>query len=151
MRQHPAEAAFPGGVADPGDETPAETALRESAEEVGLDRSTVDIVSELPELFIPTTRYRVTPVLAWWRTPSVLTPMNAEEVRTVERIPLSQMAEPGGRLMLHRPSGVVLPAFIVHGDLIWGMTAFLVDRILALSGRERPWNVSVVELPPGQV
>ena len=28
----------------------------------------------------------------------------------------------------------------VHGMLIWGFTAFLVDMLLALGGWERPWD-----------
>ena len=54
------------------------------------------------------------------------------------------MADPRARLMMHRPSGIVLPAFRVRGMLIWGMTAALVDRLLVLGGWERPWDASTV-------
>jgi hypothetical protein len=34
--------------------------------------------------------------------------------------------------------------------LVWGFTAFVVDRLLALGGWERPWdNDTVTELPAG--
>lgn len=48
--------------------------------------------------------------------------------------------------MLHRPSGIILPAFRVRGTLIWGITAELVDRLLGLAGWEREWDARVVEL-----
>ena len=48
------------------------------------------------------------------------------------------------RLMLHRPSGIILPAFRVRGMLIWGFTAGLVDRLLALAGWEKPWDTGRV-------
>jgi hypothetical protein len=46
--------------------------------------------------------------------------------------------------MVHRPRGIVLPAFRVRGMLIWGMTAALADRLLMLGGWERPWDASTV-------
>ena len=41
MRQHSGQVAFPGGAADPGDDGPIGTALREAQEETGLDPSGV--------------------------------------------------------------------------------------------------------------
>ncbi len=48
---------------------PSAAALREAAEEVGLDPGSVEVIAELPDLFIPVTGFVVTPVLAWWREP----------------------------------------------------------------------------------
>src|SRR5271156_5866216 len=39
LRDHPGEIAFPGGSREPIDGNPAATALREGAEEIGLDPS----------------------------------------------------------------------------------------------------------------
>ena len=34
--------------------------------------------------------------------------------------------------------------------LVWGFTAFVVDRLLAMGGWERPWDhETVAHLPPG--
>ena len=46
-------------------------------EEVGLDPASVEVVAELPELFIPVTGFVVTPVLAWWREPHAVRPVDA--------------------------------------------------------------------------
>jgi 8-oxo-dGTP pyrophosphatase MutT (NUDIX family) len=146
LRLHAGEAAFPGGVIDAGDDGPVAAALREAAEEVGIDPGDVDVVATLPELFIPPTGFRVTGVLAWWRRPRAVAPIDPGEVAAVERISVSELADPPGRLMLHRPSGIILPAFRVRGMLIWGVTAELVDRLLALAGWERQWDARVVEL-----
>jgi 8-oxo-dGTP pyrophosphatase MutT (NUDIX family) len=147
LRHHPGQTAFPGGVIDAIDAGPVEAALREAAEEVGIEPAAVEVVATLPELFIPPTRFRVVPVLAWWRRPRAVTPVDRGEVDAVERISVGDLADPAGRLMLHRPSGIILPAFQVRGRLIWGMTAEIVARLLALAGWERPWDTQVVELP----
>ncbi len=68
MRTHGGQAAFPGGATDPG-EDPRTTALREAAEEVGLDPVSVQVIATLPALYLPPSGFVVTPVLAWWRDP----------------------------------------------------------------------------------
>ena len=144
LRLHAGQPAFPGGAIDAGDGGPVGAALREAAEEVGLDLAGVDVVGTLPEVFIERTGFRVVPVLAWWRTPSAVAPVDAAEVAAVERVSVAELADPATRVMWRMPSGHSGPAFRVRGMLIWGFTAMLVDRLLALGGWEKPWDVSVV-------
>ena len=144
LRLHAGQPAFPGGAIDAGDGGPVGAALREAAEEVGLDPGGVDVVGTLPEVFIERTGFRVGPVLAWWRKPSEVAPVDAGEVAAVERVSVAELADPATRLMLRLPNGHSSPAFRVRGMLIWGFTAALVDRLLALGGWEKPWNVGAV-------
>jgi 8-oxo-dGTP pyrophosphatase MutT (NUDIX family) len=144
LRLHPGQPAFPGGTIDAGDGGPVGAALREAVEEVGLDPGGVDVVGTLPEVFIPRTGFRVIPVLAWWRRPSAVAPVDPGEVAAVERVSVAELADPGARLMVRVRDGRTSPAFRVRGMLIWGFTAALVDRLLALGGWEKPWDVSVV-------
>jgi 8-oxo-dGTP pyrophosphatase MutT (NUDIX family) len=143
LRLHAGQPAFPGGAID-GDEGPVAAALREAAEEVGLDPGGVDVLGTLPELFIVRTGFRVVPVLAWWRQPCVVAPVDPREVAAVERVGLAELADPAARLMVRTPSGRTAPAFRVRGMLVWGFTAALVDRLLALAGWERPWDAAMV-------
>jgi 8-oxo-dGTP pyrophosphatase MutT (NUDIX family) len=145
LRLHAGQPAFPGGAIDAEDGGPVGAALREAVEEVGLDPGGVDVVGTLPEVFIPRTRFRVVPVLAWWREPSAVAPVDAGEVAAVERVSVAELADPATRLMVHVRDGRTTPAFRVRGMLIWGFTAALVDRLLALGGWEKPWDVTRVE------
>ncbi|HYX57874.1 MAG TPA: CoA pyrophosphatase [Streptosporangiaceae bacterium] len=144
LRLHAGQPAFPGGAIDDGDGGPVGAALREAAEEVGLDPGGVDVVGTLPEVFIERTGFRVVPVLAWWREPSAVAPVDAGEVAAVERVSVAELADPATRLTLRMPTGRSSPAFRVRGLLIWGFTALLVDRLLALGGWEKPWDPCVV-------
>ena len=144
LRLHAGQPAFPGGAIDAADDGPVAAALREAKEEVGVDPDGVDVVGTLPELFIPRTGFRVVPVLAWWREPHAVAPVDAAEVAAVERISVSELADPKTRVTVRGPSGYLGPAFRVKGMLIWGFTAVLVDRLLALAGWERPWDTAKV-------
>jgi 8-oxo-dGTP pyrophosphatase MutT (NUDIX family) len=144
LRLHAGQPAFPGGAIDAADGGPVAAALREAAEEVGVDPDGVDVVGTLPELFIPRTGFRVVPVLAWWRQPCAVAPVDLAEVAAVERVSVSELADPATRVMVKGPGGFLSPAFRVKGMLIWGFTAVLVDRLLALAGWDRPWDTAKV-------
>ncbi|MDQ2823390.1 MAG: CoA pyrophosphatase, partial [Pseudomonadota bacterium] len=62
LNHHPGQISFPGGRAEAYDSSPIETALRESEEEIGLQRRHTDIIGVLPD-YITGTGYRVTPVV----------------------------------------------------------------------------------------
>ena len=151
MRSHAGQPAFPGGGADPSDAGPVETALREAVEEVGLDPAGVQVLATLPGLYLPPSGYVVTPVLAWWHAPSPVWPADADEVAAVHRVPVAALADPANRMRVGHPSGWLGPAFDVSGMLVWGFTAGLVDRLLALGGWEQAWDVDRIEPLPADV
>jgi 8-oxo-dGTP pyrophosphatase MutT (NUDIX family) len=150
LRRHPGQPAFPGGRIEETDDGPVAAALREAAEETGLDPGGVDVLATLPEMFIARSEFRVVPVLGWWRTPSAVRPTDIGEVAAVERIGVADLADPANRLMMRFPGGRSGPAFRIGPMLIWGFTALLTDRLLALGGFERPWDATTIRaLPDG--
>jgi 8-oxo-dGTP pyrophosphatase MutT (NUDIX family) len=152
LRRHAGQPAFPGGKIEDSDDGPVSAALREAAEETGLDPAGVDVLTTLPEMFIARSQFRVVPALAWWRTPSAVRPTDLGEVAAVERIGVADLADPANRLTLRLPGGYSGPAFRIGPMLIWGFTALLTDRLLALGGFERPWDATATAaLPDGAV
>ncbi|MGQ0467257.1 MAG: NUDIX hydrolase [Sporichthyaceae bacterium] len=141
LRSHAGQPAFPGGAIDPGDAGPVAAALRETVEETGLDPAGVDVFGVLPDLFIPVSNFRVTPVLAWWRAPSPVHAVDEAEVAAVHAVRLADLVDPDNRLRVrHAASGRVMPGFAVNGMLVWGFTAGVLDHLIRLVGWERPWS-----------
>ncbi|MER7751132.1 CoA pyrophosphatase [Kitasatospora sp. NPDC097643] len=152
LRSHAGQPSFPGGALDPEDgdpdgSGPIAAALREAWEETGLDPAGVQVFAALPALYIPVSRFVVTPVLGWWRVESPVRPVDRGETGAVFRVSVAELADPANRVRLRHPSGHVGPAFAVAGRLVWGFTAGVIDRVLHHSGLELPWDPSrIVDL-----
>lgn len=82
LARHSGQISLPGGRAEP-DETPYEAALRETEEEIGLDRSFVRVLG-CGDPYETTTGYRVVPVVAIVRPGFTLTPCVAEVAEVFE-------------------------------------------------------------------
>ena len=149
LRRHAGQPAFPGGAIEADDAGPVGAALREAAEEAGVDPAGVDVLAVLPDLHISRSGFTVTPVLAWWRQPAPLVPAADGEVTAAVRVRFADLADPANRIRVRHPMGSSGPAFRLPGMFIWGFTAALVDRLLAIGGFERPWDTGQIEdLPP---
>ena len=152
LRKHAGQPAFPGGALDPTDDGPVAAALREAEEEVGLDPSGVVVLATLPELYLPVSGFVVTPVLAWWRRPTSVAPVDPAEVAGVVRVPIQELSDPANRVEVHHPAGRIGPGFAVRDLLVWGFTAGLLDALLRMGGWERPWQPAAVRtLDPAQL
>jgi 8-oxo-dGTP pyrophosphatase MutT (NUDIX family) len=141
---HSGQVAFPGGAAEPEDDGPVATALREAVEETGVDPSGVRPVALLPRLHIPVSGFHVTPVLAHWERPSRVWAVDAAETAAVARVPLAVLADPANRFQVRHPAGFVGPAFALPGMLVWGFTAGVLTLVLDAGGWQRPWDAGDV-------
>lgn len=138
--QHSGQPAFPGGAVDATDTGVEFTALREAAEETGLDPAGVLPFGLLPDLWIPVSNYVVTPVVGYWATPSPVSPGDPREVASVHRIPIEDFVDPANRVRVAHPSGYIGNGFQVADLLVWGFTGGIISTMLDLTGWAEPWD-----------
>lgn len=151
MRSHPGQISFPGGSIEPADAGPRQAALREAEEEIGLDPAGVEVLADLPALWLPPSNFAVTPVLAWWREECVVDVVDPAEVHSVFRVPLDELLDPTHRVTVTHPGGYSSPGFLVGPDhelILWGFTAGLVNKLFDYVGLTRPWDESVQRTLP---
>lgn len=124
LTDHAGQISFPGGRAEPEDATMENTALRETEEEIGLDRDRVLVLGRLPE-YITGTGFRVTPVVGWIEPGFSLKP-DPFEVAEVFEVPISFFLDP----INHQLQSAVLGgrkrqyyAMPYETRYIWGATA----------------------------
>ncbi|WP_349827139.1 NUDIX hydrolase [Brevibacterium litoralis] len=141
LRHHPGQVAFPGGRVDPEDTGPVDAALREAVEETGLDTTGVEMLGTMEPLFIPVSRFEVTPVIAWWRSPSPVRVVDPGETASVHRIPVADLVAPANRGTFFPPDRAYsTPAFDTGVLRVWGFTAGLLEYALDHMGWAREWN-----------
>lgn len=140
MRSHAGQVSFPGGGIDPGDDGPVGAALRESEEEIGLVRSSVDIVTTLPSMYLSPSSNSVIPVVGWWQTPAPIGVVDPHEVAKVARVPLIDLLRADNRFTVAAPSGFTSPGFEAGGVFVWGFTAMLLHGVFEAAGLTRPWD-----------
>lgn len=135
MRKHAGQISFPGGSVDPGDRGPLDTALRESMEEIALEREQVRVLGYLDDY--PTmTGFRVTPVVGLVDARAETRP-DGVEVEEVFEVPLSFVLDPANYRRQHlKHAGMRLPYWgLPYGDrFIWGATAGMLRDLLRKLG-----------------
>lgn len=136
LQAHAGQVAFPGGRSDPGDGDALATALRESEEEIGLDRTLVTPLGYL-DRFETISGYCITPVVAKIAAGARLYPA-PDEVAEVFEVPLAFLLEPANLrryTMEFRGHQRPMVEFVHGGHRIWGATAAMLYNLLQRMGR----------------
>jgi hydroxyethylthiazole kinase-like uncharacterized protein yjeF len=129
LRSHPGQLSFPGGRVEPGEDA-VSAALREAAEEVGLDAASATVLGTGPTFYVPPSRFWVVPVVARWDAPHVLVP-EPREVAEVLHVDLASLTDE--HRWRHTPIGSRSGsawAWRLDDDLLWGATALVVRMLL---------------------
>ncbi|MFZ6763030.1 NUDIX hydrolase [Pseudoroseomonas sp. WGS1072] len=131
LSSHAGQVAFPGGRIEPG-ETPEQAALREAAEEIGLDPRLPRILGRLPE-HVTGTGFHVTPVLAVLEPPLNLTPAPDEVAQVFEYdlAPLQDPALPERRAAIWKGERRSFDVWPHDEHYVWGATAAIMRTLAA--------------------
>ncbi|MFO1349893.1 MAG: CoA pyrophosphatase [Gammaproteobacteria bacterium] len=136
LPHHAGQISFPGGRAEPNDASPVETALRETEEEIGLERRHVELVGFL-DPYQTMTGFLVTPVVGFVTPVFQLNP-DPYEVTDIFEVPLEFVLDPRNherrsRLLKGQERHFyVLP---YRHYYIWGATAAMLVNLAQKIGR----------------
>ncbi len=130
VESHKGQVSLPGGAQEDG-ESLRETALRETREELSLDRARIEILGEpLSPLFIPVSGFMVTPFVGYTPTRPRVSAAPAEVMEVIET-PLAWIVDDAriAQEFWEMPRyAATVPFFSINGHKVWGATAMMLSE-----------------------
>jgi 8-oxo-dGTP pyrophosphatase MutT (NUDIX family) len=131
---HSAQISFPGGKIEDDDKGLENTALREAFEEVGILASSVKMIRELTDVYIPPSNFLATPFLGFVEEkPKFI--LNHEVAKTIEVL-LSDLLDDSHlttvNLTTSYMKNIDVPCFKIDDNIIWGATGMMLSEIKEL-------------------
>lgn len=142
LNKHAGEVSFPGGKREPNDTDDIGVALRETAEEIGLIPSSVELLGELA---VQTSKYglSVKPIVGFIpvNSPLVAEPNEIERIFFVDLAELLT-ADFMPYQITYAGQQIRVPSFQLEGEIIWGLTAkMLVDLMQQVFDYQKQWKM----------
>lgn len=129
---HSSQIGFPGGKVEKYDVSLADTALRETFEEIGIDRELITIVRPFTALYIPPSNFKVYPFLGYATRELTFNPDDREVFGIIE-MPLSTLMDDDAKvsktLSTSYMEEVDVPAFKFEEYYIWGATSQMLNEL----------------------
>ena len=129
---HSSQIAFPGGKVELEDENLAHTALRETEEEIGVDRNKIEVIRSFSEVYIPPSNFLVSPYLGICQS-TLDFEMQLDEVAGIIELPLTDFLNDKNvvmrKLKTSYANEIDVPAFLVQEHVVWGATAMMMNEL----------------------
>ena len=148
VEHHKGQISFPGGARDPRDISLTETAQRETYEEIGIPKTQIKLIGESDE-FRTNTNYLVRPLIGILFPPYSYSP-NYREVDEILHIPLALFLDDINfeiKKWNFLNKEYDLYFYYYQNHTIWGVTAFLINRLVHIVFGYNPDSHSNSRLP----
>lgn len=129
LSSHKGQISFPGGRRDEG-ESLLDAALRETEEELGIPRSAVEVLGGIDDAW-SIQGYFVSPYIGWLAGRPAFVP-SADEVERVIVADVEKLMRPSvyrRHRMRHGSGTFYVHYFDYEGDVIWGLTGGILNRL----------------------
>ena len=140
LPRHGGQVSLPGGRVEPAESIP-DAALREAAEEVGVEPERVRVLGRLSPLYVVVSDFVLHPVVGVAGAHPAFRQRPAEVGRVLE-VPLAALVGARGqprRGFICRPGMLVrAPYFALCGERVWGATAMILAELLTVLGAAPP-------------
>jgi len=134
VEMHKGQVSLPGGAREPQDHSFAQTALRETSEELGIPEEAIEVLGPLTPLYIPPSRFCVYPYVGYASRAFPLRP-DAHEVAEVIEVPLDYLLDPATRqeeVHYVDDQRFKVPFYQVARQKVWGATAMILAELVAI-------------------
>ena len=129
LEHHKGQISFPGGVVEKN-ESKMNAAIRETNEEIGVDKDVIKIIGNLTPLYIPVSNFHISPYVGWTEE-KPHTKVQDAEVKRVFSVSIND-------LILERNlktkkdffsnKSVKVPYFDLNGETVWGATSMILSE-----------------------
>ena len=132
---HSGQISFPGGQKEESDKSLADTALRETFEEVGIKIDPKNILGKLSNLYIPPSNFIVEPFVAYVENLDEFV-IDESEVQHIYKIELKELLDAKAiqvKDVLSRNNQTIsAPCFYINELKIWGATAMIFNELMEI-------------------
>ena len=129
LKYHKGQIALPGGMQD-NDETLEETALRETEEEIGVDKLSISLIGKLTPYKIPVTPFKIFPFVGWVKN-KPHTYLNAHEVQKIITVPIDSLIDgknKKNKIITMKKVKISIPYFNLKSEHVWGATGCVLNE-----------------------
>jgi 8-oxo-dGTP pyrophosphatase MutT (NUDIX family) len=129
---HAGQISLPGGREEPDDPDLMATALRETEEEIGIDRNSLQVLGKLTELFVPASMNNIHPYVAWSPQLPTLKPDSKEVAELFHPLLLDFFAEQNKKekdIKVFTGAKIRAPYYDLQGEAVWGATAMIMSEL----------------------
>lgn len=135
---HSGQISFPGGKAEKHDKDYFDTAFRETEEEIGVERSNIQTLGVLSELYVPPSNFIIFPVVGATNDNPVFI-KEPKEVAEIIQVPFefffTKEAVGVHQITTNDNMSFDVPGYMINKNLIWGATAMILSELIHVTNK----------------
>jgi len=130
---HSNQVSFPGGKKDDSDFNLKQTAIRETVEELGLDKSFIKIIGSLSKFYIPPSNFNVQPFIGIYNKLPKFNPCINEVSLVINPLfdDLINLKVVQSEICVNNKL-IKVPSYVINNQIVWGATAMIINEFISL-------------------
>ena len=129
VEHHKGQISFPGGVVEKN-EPKMNAAIRETNEEIGVDKDVIKIIGTLTPLYVPVSNFHISPYVGWTEE-KPHTKVQDAEVNRVFSVSINDLVLEKNlktKKDVFSNKSVKVPYFDLNGETVWGATSMILSE-----------------------